>query len=88
MTIPAWTDVLARYRTPTELLTRARRRPFRVASVGQSLVVTPSTGHERTITEREFERAVPLIDRSGRGPLQTATFNSSYVEAVIDDLRG
>lgn len=86
--VPAWPAILARYKTPRDLATRARRRPFQVASVGSSLVVTPSTGRLRTIHEHEFARAVPLIDGPTRRPLQSATYNSSYVEAIIDDIRG
>ena len=82
-------DLPTRYRTPRELATRARRRPrFRVASVGAALVVTPSTGRPRAMNEHEFVRAVPLIDGATRGPLQAATYNSSYIEAIIDDIRG
>lgn len=86
--LPAWQAILARYKTPKELATRARRRPFRVASVGSSLVITPSTGSPRTVHEREFARAIPLIDGPTRGPLQAATYNSSYVEAIVDDIGG
>jgi hypothetical protein len=28
------------------------------------------------------------MDRAGRGQLVEATFNSSYIEAIVDDLRG
>jgi hypothetical protein len=87
MSLPAWPAILARYRAPAELVTRAQRRPFRVESVGSSLVVTPSTGRARTIHAHEFERAIPLIDRPARAPVQAVTFNSSYVEAIIDDIR-
>jgi hypothetical protein len=85
--LPAWRAILDRYRTPKELATRARRRPFLVASVGSSLVITPSTGRPRTMYEREFARAIPLIDGLTRGPLQSTTYNSSYVEAIVDDIR-
>jgi hypothetical protein len=34
----------------------------------------------------EFERAVRLIDGPARAALRAVTFNSSYVEAIIDDL--
>jgi hypothetical protein len=86
--IPARPAILARYKTPRELATRARRRPFQVTSVGSALVVTPSTGRPRKLHEHEFEQAVPLIDGATRGPLQSATYNSSYVEAIVDDIRG
>lgn len=88
MSLPVWRAILDRYRTPKELATRARRRPFLVASVGSSLVVTPSTGRPRTMHEGEFARAVPFIDGPSRGPLQSTTYNSSYIEAIIDDIRG
>lgn len=88
MSLPAWRAILDKYRTPKELATRARRRPFLVASVGSALIVTPSTGRPRTMHEREFARAIPLIDGPARGPLQAATYKSSYIEAIVDDIRG
>lgn len=51
------------------------------------LVVTPTSGHSRRITEREWERTVPLLDRASRAALMEATFNSSYIEAIVEDLR-
>jgi hypothetical protein len=35
----------------------------------------------------QFERSLPLIGRAGRGPLMQASYNSSYIEAIVDDLR-
>lgn len=55
-------------------------------SVGSALSVTPSSGHARAIHQTEFERSLSLIDRADRAPLQEASFNSSYLEAIIDDL--
>jgi hypothetical protein len=57
-----------------------------VQSVGSALSVTPSSGHARAIHQTEFERSLSLIDRADRAPLQEASFNSSYLEAIIDDL--
>ena len=87
MAQPSWQLAVTRYRVRRELVTRARRRPFYVEASGNALVVTVATGSQRRITESEFELSLPLIDHVGRGPLQEATFNSSYIEAIVDDLR-
>lgn len=87
MTVPTWQDALLRYGVPRDLVTRARRAPFRVQSVGSALSVTPSSGHARPIYETEFERSLPLLDHAGRAALVAASFNSSYIEAIVDDLR-
>ena len=58
-----------------------------VQAEGAALVVTPASGRPRLITEREWERSVLLVDRAARGALTEATFNSSYIEAIVDDLR-
>ncbi len=83
----SWRGALARYRTPRRLATRARRAPFDVVSVGDALIVTPASGSARPITERQWERSLPHIDRAARAPLQEASFNSSYIEAIVDDVR-
>ena len=54
---------------------------------GNVLIVTPATGRPRRITQGQFERSLPLIDHPGRGPLLEASFNSSYIEAIVDDHR-
>lgn len=82
-----WSAALARCRVPRQLETRARKRPLRVEAVRAALVVTPGTGSARRITRAQFEDSPPLIDGSGRGPLLEASFNSSYIEAITDDLR-
>jgi hypothetical protein len=87
MTRPTWQDALLRYRVPRDLVTRARRAPFSVRSVGSAISVTPSSGHARAIHQTEFARSLPLIDRADRAPLQEASFNSSYLEAIVDDLK-
>jgi hypothetical protein len=51
------------------------------------LVITPASGLPRRITEAEWERAVPLLGRSGRSRLIEATFNSSYIAAMVEDLK-
>jgi hypothetical protein len=84
---PSWRSALARYGTRVDLVTRARRAPFSVLAIGQALIITPSTGRQRRITQLEFERSLPLIDRAERGMLMQATYNSSYIEAIVDDLR-
>jgi hypothetical protein len=83
-----WRAALARYRLSTQLETRARQAPFSVTTDGEALIITPSTGRPRRLTEGQFERSLPLMDRAGRGQLVEATFNSSYIEAIVDDLRG
>jgi hypothetical protein len=87
MVTPTWQDALLRYRVPRDLVTRARRAPFRVQSVGSILSVTPSSGLARPINQTQFERSLPLLDHAGRAALMAVTFNSSYVEAIVDDLR-
>ena len=87
MAVPTWRDALLRYRTRRDLATRARRAPFSVQSVGSALIVTPSSGLQRRITQAQFERSLPLIDGAGRAPLLEASYNSSYIEAIVDDLR-
>jgi hypothetical protein len=79
---------MLRYRTRRVLATRARRATFSVQIQGAALVVTPATGRPRRITESDWERSLPLLDHANRGPLQEASFNSSYIEALVDDLRG
>ena len=87
MAVPAWHDALARYRAPRRLETLARRAPFDVVSVGETLIVTPASGKARPITERQWTRTLPLLEGAGRAPLIEASFNSSYIEAIVDDLR-
>ena len=87
MLVPSWSQILARYRAPTRLHTRARRAGFSVVSAGNMLVVTPdSTGRSRNLTQADFERAAPLLDRAGRGDVNEASRNSSYVEAILLDI--
>jgi hypothetical protein len=87
MGAPTWRDALLRYRAPRGLATRARRAPFSVQSVGSALIVTPSSGLARPINQSQFERTLPLLGGADRSALQKASFNSSYIEAIVDDLR-
>ena len=87
MAEPAWNLALARYRVPRRLTTPMPRASFEVASAASALLVTPASGHSRRITKREWERSVPLLNRAGRAILTEATFNSSYIEAIVADLR-
>jgi len=87
MTPPTWQVALARYRIQRRLQTRARKAAFDVLTVGPALTVTPRTGSLRRVTQSEFERSLPLLDRAGRSELLDASFNSSYIEAIVDDLR-
>jgi hypothetical protein len=87
MATPAWHTALLRYQERSDLATRARRAPFSVQSVGSALIITPSSGLQRRITQAQFERSLPLIDGAGRAPLLEVSYNSSYIEAIVDDLR-
>jgi len=87
MAVPTWRDALLRYRTPRDLVTRARRAPFSVQSVGSALIVTPSSGLARPINQSQFEHTLSLLGGADRSALQQASFNSSYIEAIVDDLR-
>jgi hypothetical protein len=82
-----WRAALARYRLSRQLETRARQAPFSVTTAGEALIITPGTGRPRRLTGDQFERSLPLIDRAGRGQLVEAILNSSYIEAIVDDLR-
>jgi hypothetical protein len=87
MLVPAWSLVLSRYRAPTRLHTRARRAGFTVVAEGNVLAVTPdSSGRRRNLTQADFERAAPLLNRAGRGYVNEASRNSSYVEAILLDV--
>jgi hypothetical protein len=82
-----WGEVIARYRAPARLVTRARRAGFTVAARGSVLRVTPdSTGRTRNLVRADFERTVELLGRASRGEVVEASRNSSYVEAILDDL--
>ena len=87
MADPTWRDAFLRYRTPRDLVTRARRAPFSVQSVGSALIVTPRSGVARPINQADFERTMPLLGGADRSALPQASFNSSYIEAIVDDLR-
>ncbi len=39
------------------------------------------------LTGADFERAARLLGRQGRGEVNEASRNSSYVEAILADLR-
>jgi hypothetical protein len=87
MAVPTWRAAFLRYRTPRGLVTRARRAPFSVQSVGSALIVTPSSGLARPINQSQFERTVPLLEGADRSALPQTSFNSSYIEAIVEDLR-
>ncbi|MHB8959419.1 MAG: hypothetical protein ACYDAN_07310 [Candidatus Limnocylindrales bacterium] len=87
MSVPTWSGALSRYRLRRDLVTRARQAPFAVQATGSALIVTPGSGLERRITQAQFERSVPLIGLAGRAALLEASYNSSYIEAIVDDLR-
>ncbi len=87
MTEPTWQVALAHYRVQRHLQTRARKAAFDVVADGAALTITPRTGSPRRVTQSEFERSLPLLDRAGRSELLEASFNSSHIEAIVDDLR-
>lgn len=69
---------------PTRLHTRARRAGFTVVADGNALAVTPdSSGRRRDLAQAAFERATPLLARTGRGDVNEVSRNSSYVEAIL-----
>ena len=82
-----WSRALARYTVARQLVTRARRVEFEVRTDGAALTIRTSTNRDRRISEAEFERAIPLLDRAGRAAVHAVTFNSSCLEAIRDDLR-
>ena len=83
--VPAWDQVLARYAAPTRLLTPERYDAFTVVVDGHVLRITPaSSGKTRPLTRSDFEKAVQLL---GRGSIQDATRNSSYIAAIVEDFR-
>ncbi len=82
-----WSDALTRYCSSRMLSTRARNRPFEVRSGSDELVITPETGRSRRVFAPEFLRSLALIDTGSRQELLAVTFNSSYLEAIADDLR-
>jgi hypothetical protein len=85
---PLWAAALQRYATPRTLRTRARGSEFTVAAHDGWLAITPGTGRPRRVFEAEFVAAIPLIGSASRQDLQAVTFNSSYIEAIVADLRG
>lgn len=60
--------------------------PFSVQTIGAALIITPRTGRQRRISQAEFERSLPRLDGAARAALMKATYNSSYIEAIVDDL--
>jgi len=84
---PAWIGALQRYAPPRVLRTRARGRPFTVATGNDHLVITPESGRPRRVFAAEFLRVARLVGSGSREELLTVTFNVSYLEAITDDLR-
>jgi hypothetical protein len=84
---PTWAVALERYAMPLELHTRARGSEFKVEARDGALVITPDTGRPRRVFAAEFLQVASIIDSASRRELQAVTFNSSYLEAVLTDLR-
>ena len=73
---------------PRRLFTVARDKPFDALVNGEAIIVTPATGQSRRITRAEFEAVAPkIVLGKSPGDLQAATFNSSYLEAIVHYLR-
>ena len=84
---PTWSSALARYDAPRTLLTLARHRPFEVRAGRDELVITPETGRPRRVFAAEFLKVAELLTQGLRQELPAVTFNSSYLEAIVGDLR-
>lgn len=84
---PAWTSALERYGRARTLRTRARGRPFTVGTGTDHLLITPQTGRPRRVFAAEFLRVTPILESASRQELLAVTFNASYLEAIVDDLR-
>lgn len=83
-----WSAALRRYAKPTHLRTLARARGFTVIADGPILRVAPDvSGLWRPVTQSQFDRSLGMLGRAGRGELQEASWNSSYIEAIVADLR-
>ncbi len=82
-----WAQAIARYRVPRALQTLKQGRAFTVVCIGDRLEVTPSTGRPRRIYESNFLKAQPLIDDPTRGKATDVSYDSSYIRAILDDLR-
>lgn len=79
--------VASRYRELWTLRTRATGTPFRVIWRSGELIVIPTSGNERVVTAEELRRTWPLIEAGARRTaLKEVSNNSSYLEAVFDDL--
>lgn len=79
--------VASRYRELRTLRTRATGTPFRVVYRSGELIVIPTSGIERIVTRDELRRTWPLINAGAtRTALKQVSSNSSYLEAVFDDL--
>lgn len=86
--MPDWDVVLAHYREPRVLRTRATATAFHVRSAGNMLVVTTGSGSERPIAPIEMQRAWPFIRRgTPKSEWKRVSDNSSYLESIHDDLR-
>ncbi|MBI3748062.1 MAG: hypothetical protein HY262_04340 [Chloroflexi bacterium] len=85
---PLWATALRRYAAPRTLRTRARGSEFEVAAHDGWLAITPGTGRARRVFEAEFVAAIPLIGAASRQDLHSVTFNSSYLGAIVADLKG
>lgn len=77
----------SRYRELRTLRTRATGTPFRVIWRDGHLIVIPGSGVERVVTPDEITRTWPLIrDGATLTTLKQLSNNSSYLEAIFDDV--
>jgi len=71
MAYTTWGAAVLRYRTRRDLVTRVRQALFSVETVGVAIVASPRSGRPRRVTEREWERSLPLrarvLDRERSG---------------------
>ena len=84
---PTPQELASRYAQATTLRTRATGTPFRVVARQERLVIIPTSGNERLVDPEEIRRAWPLIAKGAtRTALKAVTNNSSYLDAIFDDL--
>ena len=86
--VPSWDDVEQLLGTTKRLHTIERDKPFDAVVDFDAIKVTPTTGQVRRITRAEFERiARMIVAGQAPGDLQNETFNSSYLESIVNYLR-
>jgi hypothetical protein len=87
-TIPSVEQLLGFARTVQgkTLMTLHRRKPFKVAVIGSSLEITPSTGTPRATDRAHIGELLSRLAKTGSyqpGKYVDVTFNASYVLALV-----